>query len=108
MASSKTPVKRSRRVTPSRLGRRERRAADPAVRQRAAEHAATAASEDSNVSEASADVETVLLSPEKERSSCLEVSLEVTPSKEGVREEVVEEEVEKPFLEERFKIKLSL
>ena len=104
-AGSKTLVKRSRRVTPSRLRRRERRAADPAVRQRAAEHAAKAESEDSNVSEASAQVET---SPEKERSSSLEVSLEVTPSKEEVREEVVEEEVEKPFLDQRFKIKLSL
>ena len=98
LGSSKTPVKRSTRVSPSRLRRRERRAADPAVRQRAAEHAAAASD-----SEASAQSATALPSPERERSSCLNISLEITPSKEEVREEVVEEEVEKPSLKERFK-----
>ena len=39
----------------------------------------------------------------KERSSCLNIFLEITPSKEEVREEVVDEEVEKPSLKERFK-----
>ena len=99
-ASSKTPVKRSTRVSPSRLRRRERRAADPAVRQRAAEHAAAAVASDS---EDSAQSATALPSPERERSSCLNISLEITPSKEEVRQEVIEEEVEKPSLKERFK-----
>ena len=98
LGSSKTPVKRSTRVSPSRLRRRERRAADPAVRQRAAEHAAAASD-----SEASAQSATALPSPERERSSCLNIFLEITPSKEEVREEVVDEEVEKPSLKERFK-----
>ena len=98
VASSKTSVKKSTRVSPSRLRRRERRAADPAVRQRAAEHASAASD-----SEASAQNATALPSPEKGRSSCLDISLEITPSKEEVREEVDEEEVEKPSLKERFK-----
>ena len=93
LTSSKTPVKKSTRVSPSRLRRRERRAADPAVRQRAAEHASAASD-----SEASAQSATALPSPEKGRSSCLDISLEITPSKEEVREEVDEEEVENPSL----------
>ena len=96
LSSSKTPVKKSTRVSPSRLRRRERRAADPAVRQKAAEHASAA-------SDSSAQSATALPSPEKGRSSCLDISLEITPSKEEVREEVDEEEVEKPSLKERFK-----
>ena len=42
LAKCKTPVKKLTRATPSRLRRKERRAADPAVRKRAAEHAAAA------------------------------------------------------------------
>ena len=68
-----------------------RRAADPAVQQRAAEHQARVA--------AAASDEPVLPSPEKERSDCAPDSLAITPVKEVVREEVgvevIEEEVAK-------------
>ena len=102
LAKCKTPVKKLTRATPSRLRRKERRAADPAVRKRAAEHAAAAEVSAGTIisSEASAGA---LPSPERERSSCLNTSLETTPSKEEVREEIVEEEVERIPLKERFK-----
>ena len=73
------------------------------MRKRAAEHAASAEVSTGTIisSEASAGA---LPSPERERSSCLNTSLETTPSKEEVREEIVEGEVEKKIpLKERFK-----
>ena len=82
--SSKAP----RRVSPSQLRRKERRAADPAVRQRAAEHAGEAA--------AGSEVETALPSPEKVRSSCALNSLKTSPAKDDIREEVLDGAVEKP------------
>ena len=76
-----TAVKAPKRPSPSQIRRKERRAADPAVRQRAAQHQAHAAATKTGE---------VLASPEKERAS-----FAFTPL---VREEVEaedEEEVEK-------------
>ena len=76
-----------KRPSPSQLRRKEKRAADPAVRQRAAEHQA-------RVEAASS----ALRSPEKERSNCCMSSPMVSPIKEVAREEVseiIEEEVVK-------------
>ena len=88
LPSTKTP----RRVSPSQLRRKERRAADPAVRLRAAEHTGEAP--------ASSELDAALPSPEKVRSSCPANSLKTTPVKEVIREEVSEDVVEKPsFLE---------
>ena len=87
----KSTAKSPRRVSPSQLRRKTRRAADPAVQQRAAEHQARVA--------AAATDEPALPSPEKERSDCAPDSLAITPVKEVVREEVgvevIEEEVAK-------------
>ena len=85
-------IKSPRRVSPSQLRRKERRAADPAVRQRAAEHAGEAA--------AGSEVEADLPSPEKVRNSVAINSLKTSPAKDDIREEVVESEVERPPLVE--------
>ena len=80
-----------KRPSPSQLRRKEKRAADPAVRQRAAEHQA-------RVEAASSEMGSALPSPEKERSSCCLSSPMVSPIKEVAREEVseiIEEEVGK-------------
>ena len=71
-------VKAPKRPSPSQLRRKERRAADPAVQQRAAEHQARVA-----------PVETgeVLASPEKERASSALNPLQTSPVKDDVREE---------------------
>ena len=84
-----TAIKATKRPSPSQLRRKERRAADPAVQQRAAEHQAQVAA-----------IETgeVLASPEKERASSAFTPLETSPVKDDVREETEtepEEEVEK-------------
>ena len=87
-------VKAPKRPSPSQLRRKERRAADPAVQQRAAEYQTRGA-----------PVETgeVLASPEKERASSALNPLQTSPVKDDVREEFeaeVEEEVEhRPLLE---------
>ena len=92
LPSTKAP----RRVSPSQLRRKERRAADPAVRQRAAEH--TSATGEAPTSSELDDA--ALPSPEKVRSRCPANSLKTTPVKEVIREEVSEDVVEKPsFLE---------
>ena len=78
-----------KRPSPSRIRRKERRAADPAVQQRAAQHQAHAAANETGE---------VLASPEKERASFAFTPLGTSPVKEDVREEVEaegEEEVEK-------------
>ena len=80
----KSTPKMPKRPSPSQLRRKEKRAADPAVRQRAAEHQARVGS--------------ALPSPEKERSNCCLSSPMVSPIKEVAREEVcemIEEEVVK-------------
>ena len=87
-----TNTKSSKRVSPSQLRRKERRAADPVVRQRAAEHEAREAASASEMEEA-------LPSPEKERASSAFNPLQASPVKDDDREEVeaeVEEEGEKP------------
>ena len=88
-------TKAPKRVSPSQIRRKERRAADPAVRQRAAAHEAnTAAEEVAAASESEED----LPSPEKVRTSSALNFLAITPEKEEVREEVLEEVVEKRSL----------
>ena len=80
-------VKAPKRPSPSQLRRKERRAADPAVQQRAAEHQAQVAATGE-----------VLASPEKERASSAFTPLETSPVKDDVREQTEtepEEEVEK-------------
>ena len=87
----KASTKSLRRVSPSQLRRKERRAADPAVQQRAAEHQAREA-------RSACETELALPSPEKERGNSVNKSLSITPVKEVVRDEVgveVEEEVAK-------------
>ena len=87
VASTKSP----KRASPSQLRRKERRAADPAVRQRAAEHEAQEAA-------AASEMEEALPSPEKERAISAFNPLQTSPVKDDDREEVeaeVEEEVEK-------------
>ena len=82
-----TAIKATKRPSPSQLRRKERRAADPAVQQRAAEHQSQVAATGE-----------VLASPEKERASSAFTPLETSPVKDDVREEVEaedEEEVEK-------------
>ena len=87
-------IKAPKRPSPSQLRRKERRAADPAVQQRAAEHQARVT-----------PIETgeVFASPEKERASSALNPLQTSPVKDDVREEFeaeVEEEVEhRPLLE---------
>ena len=87
VASTKSP----KRASPSQLRRKERRAADPAVRQRAAEHEAQEAA-------AASEMEEALPSPEKERAISAFNPLQTSPVKDDDREEVeaeAEEEVEK-------------
>ena len=82
-------VKAPKRPSPSQLRRKERRAADPAVQQRAAEHQARVAPMETGE---------VLASPEKERASSALNPLQTSPVKDDVREETEtepEEEVEK-------------
>ena len=77
-------IKAPKRPSPSRLRRKEKRAADPAVQQRAAEHQTQVA------------VGEVLASPEKERANFAFIPLLTSPVKDDVREETEpEEEVEK-------------
>ena len=87
-------VKAPKRPSPSQLRRKERRAADPAVQQRAVEHQARVAPMETGE---------VLASPEKERASSALNPLQTSPVKDDVREEFeaeVEEEVEhRPLLE---------
>ena len=73
-----TAVKATKRPSPSQLRRKERRAADPAVRQRAAEHQAQAAATKAGE---------VLGSPEKVRASSALIPLQTSPVKDDVREE---------------------
>ena len=80
-----------KRPSPSQLRRKEKRAADPAVRQRAEEHQA-------RVEATSSEMGSALPSPEKERGNCCLSSPMVSPTKEVAREEVseiIEEEVVK-------------
>ena len=82
--------KMPKRPSPSQLRRKEKRAADPAVRQRAAEHQARVEADTSEMGSA-------LPSSEKERSNCCLSYPMVSPIKEVAREEVkefIEEEVE--------------
>ena len=82
-----TAIKAAKRPSPSQLRRKERRAADPAVQQRAAQHQACAAATKTGE---------VLASPEEERASFAFTPLETSPVKDDVREETEpEEEVEK-------------
>ena len=71
-------AKSTKRVSPSRLRRKKRRAADPAVRQRAAEHEAL---------EAASQIEDSLPTPEKERCSSVLSSPQISPVKDNTREE---------------------
>ena len=71
-------AKSTKRVSPSRLRRKKRRAADPAVRQRAAEHGAL---------QAASQIEDSLPTPEKERCSSVLSSLQISPVKDNTREE---------------------
>ena len=79
-------VKAPKRPSPSQLRRKERRAADPAVQQRAAEHQAQVAATKTGE---------VLASPEKERASSAFTPLETSPVKDDVREETETEPEEK-------------
>ena len=89
LANTKSP----KRASPSQLRRKERRAADPAVRQRAAEHEAQEAA-------AASEMEEALPSPEKVRCNSALNILKTSPVKDDVREEVVQEAVEKlPLVE---------
>ena len=72
--------KSTKRVSPSHLRRKERRAADPAVRQRAAQHQAREAA-------TAPPMEKALHTPEKERRSSATSSLQVSPVKDDTREE---------------------
>ena len=84
LASTKPP----KRASPSQLRRKERRAADPAVRQRAAQHEAQEAAPASEMEEA-------LPSPEKVRCNSALNTLKTSPVKDNFREEIDEEVVEK-------------
>ena len=85
-------TKSSKRVSPSQLRRKERRAADPVVRQRAAEHEAREAASASEMEEA-------LPSPEKERAISAFTPLQTSPVKDDVREEIEAEVKKRPRLE---------
>ena len=78
-----TAIKATKRPSPSQLRRKERRAADPAVQQRAAEHQAQVAATGE-----------VLASPEKERASSALNPLQTSPVKDDVREETQPEREE--------------
>ena len=71
-------AKSTKRVSPSRLRRKKRRAADPAVRQRAAEHEAL---------EAASQIKDSLPTLEKEQCSSVLSSLQISPVKDNTREE---------------------
>ena len=80
--------KSTKRVSPSHLRRKERRAADPAVRQRAAQHQAREAA-------TAPPMEEALPTPEKGRRSSATSSLQVSPVKDDTREEAGDEQVVK-------------
>ena len=88
----KHSAKSTKRVSPSHLRRKERRAADPAVRQRAAEHEAREAASASKMEEA-------MSSPEKEQASSAFTPLQTSPVKDDVREEIEAEVKKRPRLE---------
>ena len=81
-------IKSPKRASPSQLRRKERRAADPALRQRAAER--------ESVSAAGEAAAAPLPSPEKVRCSSANISLKTSPVKDDFREEVLDGAVEKP------------
>ena len=74
-----------RKISPSQLCRKARRAADPAVKERAAAHQA---------GQVAAAGEETLPSPEKVRCNSSMQSLATSPVKEDIREDVGEEVVE--------------
>ena len=80
-----TAIKAPKRPSPSQICRKERRAADPAVQQRAAQHQACAAATKTGE---------VLASPEEERASFAFTPLETSPVKDDHREEVEAEDEE--------------
>ena len=82
---AKLKRKRPNKSCPSQQRRKERRAADPAVKARAAARLAVAAAE-----EVAPTQEAALPSPEKVRSSCVLKPLKTSPVKDDTREEVVE------------------
>ena len=77
-----------KRLSPSHLCRKERRAADPALRQRAAQHQAREAA-------TAPPMEEALPTAEKERHSSATSSLQVSPVKDNTREEAGDEQVAK-------------
>ena len=79
-----TAIKATKRPSPSQLRRKESRAADPAVQQRAAEHVSKTASD----SEASSVQGEAMSSPEKERDSGAPIPLGTSPVKDEGREEI--------------------
>ena len=88
-------VKAPKRPSPSQLRRKERRAADPAVRQRAAEHQARVAATETGE---------FLASPEKERANSAFIPLLTSPVKDDVREEAQPEREEE--VEERLQLEV--
>ena len=90
---AKLTTKRPKKPCPSQQQRKERRAADPAVKARAAAHLAVVAAEEAAHLPAH---EAALLSPEKVRSSCALTALKTSPVKGEAREEVVEGRAQVP------------
>ena len=84
---AKLKTKRPKKPCPSQQRRKERRAADPAVKARAAAHLAVVAAEEAAHLPAH---EAALPSPEKVRSSCALKSLKTSSLKDEAREEVVQ------------------
>ena len=85
------PLKRG--ASSSKQRRKQQRAADPAVRLRAEAHAAAQAAAEAVAEEA--EVETL-----RSEKTCINSVLPPSPEKETIREEVVEDVVEKPSLVE--------
>ena len=83
---AKLKRKRTNKSCPSQQRRKERRAADPAVKTRAAARLVAAEEEVAPLP----TKEAALPSPEKVRSSCVLKSLKTSPVKDDTREEVVE------------------
>ena len=90
---AKLTTKRPKKPCPSQQRRKERRAADPAVKARAAAHLAVVAAEEAAHLPAQ---EAALLSPEKVRSSCALTALKTSPVKDEAREEIVEGRAQVP------------
>ena len=84
---AKLKRKRTNKSCPSQQRRKERRAADPAVKARAAARLVVAAEEEVAPLPTK---EAAMPSPEKVRSSCVLKSLKTSPVKDDTREEVVE------------------